>query len=267
MGEVYIVEQAFLGRRFALKIIKPQHGDNHRFADRMRIEAQAAARLNHPNIVQVIDFWIAADHRPCMVMELLSGRTLSAELVERRRLPLAEALALTGQMLSALGAAHDLGIVHRDIKPENLFLHQPVDHPRVLKVLDFGIARVLPSAPHLAPKPLDVPTKTGTFLGSPRFASPETVHGEHVDQRADLYSVGLVLYIMLTGRGAFDRMRPDEDWATYGIEPPSRHLGSEATPGLDAIIMKSLSYDKAKRFQTAGEFAASLLESSEASDA
>ena len=258
MGEVFIVEHRFLCRRFALKILRSQLVNTPQLADRMRVEAQSAARLHHPNIVQVVDFWIAAGGRPCIVMELLKGRTVAAELVARKQLELAETITFTCQLLSALAAAHDLGVVHRDIKPENLFLHEPADHPRMLKVLDFGVARVLPDALQMAPAPLNVPTKTGTFLGSPRYASPETIYGEHVDHRADLYSVGLVLYAMLTGRGAFDRMGPQDVWASYAAEPPSRCLGSGVTPQLDAIVLRAINFEKTERFQTARDFYAEL---------
>ncbi len=250
MGEVHVVEHKFLGRRFALKVLRTRLAEEMQSVDRMRIEAQAAARLDHPNIVQIVDFWFAVGDRPCIVMELLDGRTLAAELVERRCLPLSEAIAFMHQLLSALAAAHDLGVVHRDIKPENLFLHQPADHTRILKVLDFGIARVLPNAPQLAPQPLNVPTKTGTFLGSPKYASPETVRGERVDHRADLYSAGLVFYAMLTGRGAFDRMGPRDEWSSFSVEPPSRYLGPGATR-MDYFVLKAISYEKSERYQSA----------------
>ena len=267
MGEVHVIEHEFLGRKFALKVLRARFADNLQVADRMRIEAQAAAKLNHPNIVQVVDFWIAADGRPCMVMELLEGRTVAAELVARRQIPLPEAIHITRQLLSALAVAHDLGVIHRDIKPENLFLHQPGDHPRILKVLDFGIARVVQTTTQSAIQPLNVPTTTGTFLGSPKYASPETLCGERVDHRADLYSVGLVLYTLLTGRGAYDRMGAHDDRSTYEVEPPSRFMGSVARPELDATVLRAIQGNISKRYQNAHDFAANLSQLSEGNDA
>lgn len=260
---MHIIEHAFLKRRFAMKIIKAQLAGRAQLVDRMRIEAQSAARLNHPHIVRIVDFWIAPGARPCIVMELLEGDTVARELICRRQLPVAEAIHYTCELLSALSAAHDLGIIHRDVKPENLFLHQPVDHPRMLKVLDFGIARVMPEASELAPEPLYVPTKTGTFLGSPKYASPETLRGERVDHRADLFSAGLVCYTMLTGRGAFDRVSAHEDWASFIPEPPSRHAGASIPSELDDIVLKAISHDIPQRFQDARSFAAELLPFSE----
>ena len=263
MGEVHLIEHTFLKRRFALKIVRPQFAGHAQLADRMRLEAQAAARLSHPHIVKIVDFWIASGKRPCMVMELLEGETVARELLRRRRLPTPEALRYTCQLLSALEAAHELGIIHRDIKPENLFLHHEADHGRILKVLDFGIARVMPEASELAPQPLNVPTKTGTFLGSPKYASPETLRGEPVDHRSDVFSAGLVCYTMLTGRGAFDRMSANEDWSIFVPEPPSRHVGRSVPPELDAVILKAISHGKSNRFQNARAFAAELLPFSE----
>lgn len=263
MGEVHVVEHRFLGRRFALKVLRARLAGEAQTVDRMRIEAQAAARLDHPNIVQIVDFWVAPGDLPCIVMELLEGRTLAAELIERRCLPVREAVTFIRQLLSALSAAHELGVVHRDIKPENLFFHQPADHARVLKVLDFGMARIMSNALHPAPQPLSLPTKTGTFVGSPRYASPETIRGERANHLADLYSAGLVFYTMLTGRGAFDRMGPNDEWSTFAVEPPSLYLGSNAPAGLDSVVLKAIEFEKSERFQNAREFATHLSQLSE----
>lgn len=243
MGEVWVVEHQTLRRRFALKILRSRF---KRFADRMRVEAETMGRLSHPNVVDVIDFWVADDGRACVVMELLHGRTLWDELAERVRLPVSEALPIARQTLSALAAAHAIGVVHRDIKPENLFLHQAPGAGRVLKVLDFGMARILPQRPDGGPQPPEVPTATGAIVGSPRFMSPEGGRGERVDARADLFSVGVILYVMLVGQGPYD----------YDTHPqaPSHALGQQLRAGLDDLVLRSIREVPAERYQTAEEF-------------
>lgn len=250
MGEVHLVEHRTMGRRFALKILHRRFVEDAQAADRMRVEAQSLARLQHPNVVDVIDYWIADDGRPCVVMERLQGRPLSQELRSRKKIPLVESLTLARQALRALGAAHGLGIVHRDIKPENLFLHDAPVEGRVLKVLDFGLARVLPTASALAPSRLAVSTALGAVVGSPRFLSPEAARGERVDHRADIFSLAAVLYLMLSGRGPFDTGAAEPD-------PPSRH--AEGIPALlDASVIRALSFSPSDRHQSVEEFASDL---------
>lgn len=250
-GDVYLVEHQILGRQFVLKVLRSHLVRDTQFADRLRLEAQAAARLRHPNVVEMVDLWTSAAGNPCVVMELLEGRSLSDELAAQSRLPTVEAVRLAQQALMGLGAAHALGIVHRDVTPENLFIHQPPGFPRTLKVLDFGLARVLPNASALAPAPLAVPTKTGAVLGSPRFMSPEAALGQRVDQRADLYSLGVILYVMLTGQG------PHDTRAT-SVVPPSAHGVPDISPALDAIVLRSIEDQPEVRYQSADEFLSEL---------
>jgi serine/threonine-protein kinase len=154
-----------------------------------------------------------------------------------------------------------MGIVHRDIKPSNLFLCDLPSGRRVLKVIDFGVARVLPDAHPSAPSPLSVPTATGAVIGTPRYLSPEGAAGEHVDHRADLYAAALVLYTMLTGRGPFDHLEGPPDLAakrTEDLEPPSRLARDPLPPELDALLLKALRRDPNERFQDADEFKTAL---------
>lgn len=247
MGAVWLVEHQFLRKRFALKVLHPHLSA---FADRMRLEAESMGRVNHPGIVEVVDFWIASDGRPCLLMELLEGCTLWDELAERVRLPVDEALDIARQILSALVAAHGLGIVHRDLKPENIFLHETPGLGRVTKVLDFGIARVLPDAPPTAPNPAALRTVTGAPLGSHRFMSPEAWRGVKVDARADVYSLGLILYVMLAGQGPFD--------AGEAVPaPPSKYVGGSVTE-LDSIVLKAIQENREDRYQTAADLLAAL---------
>jgi len=252
MGAVYEVAHRFIGRHFVLKVLHARFADEPQFVDRMRVEAQAMARLHHPNVVEVVDFWSDGNGTPCLVMELLRGRTLAQELATRRQLPLAEAIEVLRQVLSALSAAHALGIVHRDIKPENIFLHEAPGAPRMVKVLDFGVARVLFESSHGSVSPLAIPTTTGTVVGSPRFISPEGAAGKKVDGRADLYSAGVVAYVMMTGKGPFDAFN------STSVEPPSRVSHNEISSDLDAIILKSIEDQPDDRYQSAADFLGAL---------
>jgi serine/threonine protein kinase len=250
MGEVYEVVHDFLGKRFALKVLHGFLGGDAQFADRVRVEAQLMARVRHPGVVEVIDLWVASDGRPCLLMELLQGRTLAAVLRERSRLPAAEATRVAIDTLSVLRATHALGIVHRDIKPENIFFHERAGD-KMLKVLDFGIARAVAYvAPDTAPR-LAIPTQAGALVGSPRFMSPEAAAGKQVDTRADLYSLGLVLYVALTGRGPFDRNE------TTPLAP-SQCPGSDIPAALDSVVLRAIAEHIEDRYQTADEFAADL---------
>jgi serine/threonine-protein kinase len=248
MGSVWAIEHSFLKKRFALKVLHPHLAA---YADRMRLEAETMGRLNYPNVVEVVDFWLSADGRPCLVMELLQGRTLWDELVERGRLPVTEAVPITSEVLLALTAAHALGVVHRDLKPENVFLHQARGYGRLVKVLDFGIARVLPTAHASAPAPVAQRTITGTMVGSPRFMSPEAWSGAKLDARADVYSVGVMLFVMLSGRGPLDAGHASP-------QPLSSIPGLAVPPDLDAVIAKAIEEAPGARHQTAAEFQAAL---------
>jgi serine/threonine-protein kinase len=248
MGDVHEVEHEFLGRRFVLKVLR--HTTSAQDIDRMRVEAQTMARLRHPNVVDVVDFRFSKDGTPYLVMELLQGRTVDAELVARRRLPTAEAIGFACEALSALGAAHDVGVVHRDVTPSNLYLHEVPGIDRVLKVLDFGLAGVRPERSSRAPMPLVHPTRLGARVGSPRFMSPEAARGERVDHRADLFAIGLVLYEMLVGHGPFD---------TGAAEPlPPSQAVPEVPSKLDAIVLRSIRDAADERYQSAADFASEL---------
>ena len=256
MGEVFEIEHKTMGRRLVLKSTRLRLGADPHVAERMRIEAQAAARVSHPNIVNAVDFWISPDGFPCFVMELLSGASLAVELRQNKRLPILTATKYAVQALSALAAVHELGVVHRDIKPENLFVCRVSGRVPRIKVLDFGIARVLPDASTGAPAPLAVPTVTGAMVGTPRFMSPEALNGRRVDLRADIYSLGIVLYVMLAGTGPFDLAEPGQH--LDAPPPPSRWLPSGFPSELDRIVIKAIREQPADRYQSAADFAEDL---------
>lgn len=262
MGEVYLVEHRQLFRTFVAKLLHATFVSYPQVVDRVRLEAQALGQLNHPNVVSATGFGTSADGRPFLVLEHLKGRTLREELAERGALPLGEALGYTLALLDGLAAAHALGIVHRDIKPDNLFLAQAGGGERILKILDFGIARVLPTAPASAPQPLALPTETGAVIGTPRFLSPEGALGARVDTRADLYAAALMLYTMLAGRGPFDHVKEGEDLIRAHAKevpaPPSRYSATPLPAGMDDVLLKALAKDPAERFQTAEALSAAL---------
>jgi serine/threonine protein kinase len=264
MGDVFLVEHVDLGRPLVLKRLQPQHANLPQLVERMRLEAHALGSLHHPNIVEVTDFRGVADGRPYILMEYLQGITLSDELLARGYLPVPEALELARQTLAALGAAHALGIVHRDIKPENLFLCEQPDAPRVLKVLDFGVARVLPGVSADAPAPLALPTDTGLVVGTPRYVSPEGAAGKRVDHRADIYAVGVVLYEMLVGRGPFDHLQGLAHLLAAHVsdvpEPPSVHARQVVPAELDRAVLKALAKDPADRYASAEQLEQLLAE-------
>jgi eukaryotic-like serine/threonine-protein kinase len=256
MGDVFLVEHRELGREMVAKLLLRSLGDDARLLDRVRLEATTLARLNHPNVVQISDFRRIADGRPFLIMERLSGRTLKDELAERGALSTFDALDFAHQALSGLGAAHALGVVHRDVTPEHLFLARDRDGLLTLKVLDFGLALVLPSAPREAPQPLSLPTSSGTLIGTPRYLSPEAVAGARVDRRADLYAVALILYEMVAGRGPFDHLQRKSLAAQRAVaaEPPSRLAQHPVPTEFDAVIQRGLAKDPRDRFQSAQDF-------------
>lgn len=261
MGEVFLVLHRELGSEFVAKVLRSELRGDARTVDRVRVEAESLGRLQHPHVVSVTDFGYSAEGAPFIVMELLNGVTL-AQRLKQGPVTLRDALVFTRATLSALAAAHAFGIVHRDIKPHNLFLHQREDGLILLKVLDFGVARVLPDAPPAAPIPLNLPTQTGMVLGTPRFVSPEAAAGRPVDVRGDLYAVGLVLYQLVAGRGPFDHVRGVSDvlhaHTSQVPEPPSRYAAVELPAELDRVVLKALSKRPKHRYQSALEFDAAL---------
>jgi serine/threonine protein kinase len=256
-----------VGRTFVAKVLHRNLATDPTLIDRLRLEAQTLGALTHENIVSVVGFERASDGRPFFVMERLDGPTLREELLKRKVLPVLEAVAYTLEVLAALAAAHQRGVVHRDIKPDNLILHTRADGRRSIKVLDFGVARIMPGVSELAPRPLMVPTATGAVVGTPRFISPEGAEGRQTDQRADLYAAGLLLYTMLAGRGPFDHREGHKlllgAHASERPEPPSRYAAEPVPPELDRVILKALEKNPDDRFQTAEGFARVLRHAAE----
>jgi len=245
MANVYLAEDQELGRRVAIKILDDRHAADDSFIERFRREAKNAAGLSHPNIVSIYDRG-EAEGTYYIAMEYLSGRSLKELIVSRGPTPIKIAIDYTRQMLAALGFAHRHGIVHRDIKPHNVV----VDSDGRLKVTDFGIARSGASQM----------TEVGSIIGTAQYLSPEQARGSPVDQRSDVYSVGIVLYEMLTGTVPFTGDTPLEIAMKHLSEvpvPPSE-LRDDVPDDLDYVVLRALAKDPEDRYQTAEEMNADL---------
>jgi eukaryotic-like serine/threonine-protein kinase len=258
MGDVYVVKHRTLEKIHAAKLLRAIHARDRRVVDRMRLEAHALAKLRHANVVQIHDFSVTPTGLPFIVMELLNGRTLKDELVAKGSMPLHLALVFTVDLLSGLEAVHGLGIVHRDIKPSNLFIHANDAGALSMKMLDFGVARVIPGINEDAPEPLLHPTRTGTVVGTPIFVSPEAALGRPVDVRTDIYNAAIMLYVMLTGRGPFDDL-PDNEAIIHAhahlpAPPPARNMKHWLGPLIDEVVLRGLAKEPKDRYQTAAEF-------------
>jgi serine/threonine-protein kinase len=249
MANVYLAEDQELGRSVAIKMLDERHSQDEQFVERFRREAKNAAGLSHPNIVSIYDRG-QAEGTYYIAMEYLEGRTLKELLITRGPTPLAVAIDYARQILSALGFAHRHGIVHRDIKPHNIV----VAPDGRLKVTDFGIARSGTSQM----------TETGSIIGTAQYLSPEQAKGAPVTPASDIYSVGIVLYEMLTGTVPFTGDTP--------LEIAMKHLSttplppSEARPEvpheLDSIVLRALAKDPEDRYQSADEMDADLARAS-----
>src|SRR5579885_1907194 len=245
MADVYLAEDQELGRRVALKLLNERHAADEQFVERFRREAQSAAGLNHPNIVSIFDRGLA-EGTYYIAMEYLDGRTLKELLVRNGPTPIPIAVDYARQILGALAFAHRNGIVHRDIKPHNIV----VGPDGRLKVTDFGIARSGASQM----------TEAGSIVGTAQYLSPEQARGAPVDPRSDLYSLGIVLYEMLTGKVPFTGDTPVEiamKHLSQIPEPPSK-LRPQVPHDLDAVVMRAIAKDPDQRYASAEEMDADL---------
>ncbi|MFI1518242.1 protein kinase domain-containing protein [Kitasatospora cineracea] len=250
MASVHLAHDTVLDRQVAVKTLHTELGREASFKERFRREAQAVARLQHTNIVSVFDSGedVAPDGTttPYIVMEFVEGRSLKDVLDEQvttlGAMPNEQALKITAAVLAALEASHDQGLVHRDIKPANVM----VSTKGVVKVMDFGIARALQSG-------VTSMTQTGMVVGTPQYLSPEQALGKSVDARSDLYSVGCMLFELLSGQLPFDGDSAFSIAYKHVQETPPAPstLNRAVTPGIDALVERALRKDPAQRFPTA----------------
>ncbi|HEX2030947.1 MAG TPA: protein kinase [Actinomycetota bacterium] len=241
MAEVFKATDRTLGRTVAVKILAVRFASDPRFVSRFRREAQAAAALNHPNVVSVFDTGSDGDDH-YIVMEYVEGETLADLLAREGSLPADRAAAIAGAVAAALGAAHDKGLVHRDVKPANVMLTGAGE----VKVMDFGIAR---AAAH------DTLTQTGMVMGTASYLSPEQAQGHPVDPRSDVYSLGCVLYEMLTGRPPFTGDSAVSIAYKHVREHPLpvSRLSPDVPEDLAGVTMRALSKDVDRRFASGRE--------------
>ncbi len=259
MGDVYKAIHRTLDAPVAVKIVKRGLLSAHpSMLHRFQREARAASRLRHPNVVSVTDFGQTEDGTLFMVMEYVTGRTLARVIAEDGPLPEHRVVHIGTQILAALAEAHAHHILHRDLKPENVMIEARRDTADAVKVLDFGIAKLL--AVGAAASPF---TQAGLVCGPPGYMSPEQLRGDDVDARSDLFSVGVVLYEMLTHKLPFDVQTPMEMLHKQLSEPipsPSSRRGRPISPRLEALVLGVLSPSRDDRPSSADEMRARLLE-------
>jgi eukaryotic-like serine/threonine-protein kinase len=259
MGRVYRARQEALDRDVAIKVLHPHLLGDEASVARFHTEARAASRLNHPNSVAVIDFGLTEDQVPFLVMELLTGMPLRRSMRPEAPVPIERAVWVALEVLSALDEAHALGVIHRDLKPENIFLVPRRDGTDLVKVVDFGLAHINEASGVYTTRP-------GAICGTPGYTAPERWLGEPVDGRADLYSLGAILFELISGRSPFEGDRAQQMLMQLTGPAPSltrRFPGRRVSPVLDEVIMQALAVRPAERFGSADAMADALLDATE----
>ena len=263
MGVVFSARHAVIERPLAIKVLKREVMRDTGTIQRFVREAKAASRIGHPNIVDVTDFGTTPDGMTYSVMEFIEGVTLGAALRAAAPFPAHRAVKIAAQMARALGAAHDKGIVHRDLKPENVFLLDRDGRTDFVKIVDFGIAKVI-AVPGSTPAPNEPRlTRAGSVFGTPEYMAPEQAAGRSdTDGRVDIYALGIILYEMTTGRVPF---RGETTVRTLAmqmldvVEPPSKvRPDLTIAPELEQVIMMALTKKREQRYQTMGEMLTAL---------
>ena len=257
MGAVYEAAHETLPRKFAIKILRPELAHQHNFIERFRREAIAAARVEHPNVIYITDFGPTEDGSVYLVMEYLEGIGLDEMIGRHTRLPMHRMLPILIQIADALDHAHQMNVIHRDLKPENILLTEVRGHKDVIKILDFGIAKL--QEPEFANVAL---TMKGQVFGTAEYMSPEQATGEPLDGRSDLYAVGCLAYEMMTGDPPF--LGPPIEVLRSHVRktplPPSSKLrGHQVPPALDALVLRCLAKDPGERYQTGAELRRDLM--------
>ncbi|MBP5434729.1 serine/threonine protein kinase [bacterium] len=251
MGDVFLAEHEILHKKLAVKILHFEQSKNREYVERFRREAISASSIGHVNIADVSDFGYTNEGNAYFVMEYVEGHSLAEELKERHSLPLEFAIAVASQVALALYSAHGKGIIHRDLKPENILLTEKEGTYPFVKIVDFGISKIRHSMlePNLRYHTL---TKTGAVFGTPEYMSPEQAAGEEIYAASDIYSLGIIMYEMLTGQLPFYDTNYMKILSKQQFDIPKLPsvVNPEITGDIDAIIMKCLEKKSCNRYDS-----------------
>jgi len=263
MGTVYRARHLLMDRPVAIKVLHPRFVDNEAARSRFQLGARAAVMLHHVNAVSVTDFGQTADGDVYLVMELLEGRTLRDTIAKEAPLETARATSITLQTAAAVAAAHEAGIIHRDLKPSNILITQSANAPAVVKVLDFGIAKL--AGDKFDNEEATALTLPGTPMGTPRYMAPEQYEGRDLTPAADVYSLGVILYEMLTGMAPFTGATPLEIALKHQNEPLRlpREIVAAIPEDVERVVLHALEKQPEARPANATEFRRELLETAE----
>src|SRR5215475_2079224 len=259
MGTVYRASRLQIGDWVAVKVLHQDQMADPRAIERFRREAQIAARLKHPNVVAVHDFGVSEEGLSYLVMDLAEGESLSSMIERQGALAESDAAEIARQVCAALDEAHGQGVIHRDIKPQNIVV-QTIQKGLQVKVLDFGSAASIDITTKL--------TRNGAVIGTPQYMSPEYCLGEELDGRSDIYSLGIVLFEMLTGVVPFDSPTTTAIVVKHVNDPPRppRKLNPKISPAVESVVLRALEKRRGARPQTAGEMARELVAAAVARD-
>jgi serine/threonine protein kinase len=252
MGAVYLAEHPGIEQKIAVKVLHGYAAQNDELVQRFNREAKAIARLTHPNIIRVFIFGSTDDGLIYLAMEFVEGRPLRDIMIDIGRLEELRAISIMRQALHALNEAHELGIVHRDLKPDNIMLTKFRGVEEFVKVLDFGIAKV--KEPDGSSAKL---TQAGVVYGTPEYLSPEQAQAKELDGRSDLYSMGIILYELVTGVVPFQSTTAVAVLASHVYDEPkapSQVARHSISPKMEQVIMKAIRKDPNQRYQTAMDF-------------
>jgi serine/threonine-protein kinase len=255
MGRVYLARQTDLHRQVVVKVMHDHIASDPKFRDRFRRETELMARFEHPNAVRLYDASLSDPAGPCIVMEYVKGQNLETLLAKAKRMTAPRVSRIIGQLCEVLQAAHEQGIIHRDLKPANLMILDADSPKERVKVMDFGLAKLIDDGP--CERVTD--TNVDFAVGTPGYIAPEQVRGEALDHRGDLYSVGVMAYELLAGRLPFTGSNSMDVLLAHATDPPPRFadlgLGGWVPPGVERVVLDCLAKDPDDRPQTARDLA------------
>jgi eukaryotic-like serine/threonine-protein kinase len=259
MGIVFLAEHPVIGKKVAMKAIHPELSRNAEVVSRFMIEAKSVNQIGHEHIVDISDFGTTSDGEFYFVMEYLQGQAMAERLKQVTKLPPAQALKIAAQVADALGASHEHGIIHRDLKPENIYLVARGANKDFVKVLDFGLAKLTGRGD----EKVSHKTRTGSVMGTPFYMAPEQCEGKaSIDHRADIYSLGVILFEMLTGKVPFGGEGYGEIIVKHitAPAPSARSIVPELPAAIDALLYRAMTKNPDHRFQTMAEFRDAMMD-------